>query len=84
MHACLGDNWMDLFDIVIAQANKPLFQKTESIFYEWNYKQNKLFDEKSKKPLGKKLKTVTQMIQSITPDDKILLEGSTHQLTNYF
>ena len=54
MHACLGDNWLDLFDLVIAQANKPLFQKTESIFYEWDYK-----EYKSKKPYGKKLKTVT-------------------------
>jgi hypothetical protein len=57
MHATLGGDWLDLFDLIIAQSNKPLFQKSESIFYEWNYK-----EVWSKKPLGKKLKTVTQMI----------------------
>ena len=34
MSATLGDHWMDLFDICIANCKKPLFQRSNSPFLE--------------------------------------------------
>ena len=36
MTLTLGKEWMNYFDICVANARKPLFYRAESPFYEYN------------------------------------------------
>ena len=33
MKITLGEDWKDLFDIIVNDSKKPLFQRAESAFY---------------------------------------------------
>ena len=35
MKATMGEDWLDYFDVCCAKARKPLFQRTESPFYNY-------------------------------------------------
>ena len=74
MKLSLGDNWKSYFDIVVANARKPLFYRAESPFYE--------YDQTAKNDQGKKLKDAAAFTAS--KDDKIFIGGNALILTDYF
>ena len=75
MKATLGPNWLDYFDICVANANKPLFQRTEKAFYS--------LDMTKKNFKGKKIRTIREM-KKCAENEKIFLEGNMRMLTNFF
>jgi hypothetical protein len=73
MEASLGEDWMDLFDMVICNAKRPLFSRTEQQFYTLDYEKPNL--------KGKKISNIDDLLKV---KDKILTEGNTRLVTNFF
>jgi hypothetical protein len=54
MKATLGPEWHSVFDLVVANAKKPLFYHSESPFYSYEY-------NKSSKTTSKSITTVKEL-----------------------
>ena len=71
MTASIGKEWQSLFDIIILNSKKPLFQRSENPFFS--------FDENSKNNKGAKVTNASEL-----SDGKIFLEGNGTILSEYF
>ena len=72
MSATLGDDWMDLFDICIANCKKPLFQRANNPFYD--------IDPSEEHSKGTEIKTGKQLAECLDCT-KTVKEGSAEILT---
>jgi hypothetical protein len=45
----IGEKWKDLFDMIVIDARKPLFQQIDSSFFEYNEKNESMVGTKGLK-----------------------------------
>ena len=77
MAASMGADWLNYFDICVASARKPLFQRAESPFCR--------LDARGARDLrADKIHFMEQMSLIASPTNKIFLEGSASLLTQHF
>jgi len=72
MEVTLGPDWMDLFDLVLCNCKKPLFQRTENPFFR--------FDPNMPNLKGRLVDNPEEMKLS---GEKVFLEGNARLLTKY-
>ena len=73
MKHTLGDDWQDLFDIVVFNARKPLFTNIEAPFYQCDSDQTDL--------KGRRFRILETFLIARS---KIFTEGNAALLTEYF
>lgn len=72
-----GEDWKDLFDLILIHCQKPLFQKAENSFYALPY-------GGTAARRGVKIDSVSKFAVHAQARKKVFLEGNCQILTKYF